>query len=912
MSDESNDIAAELGALFEGIEQPEAENELVALSQSFPIWQRDALRRIAQHGNLSDADQEMLKSAMYSEHGLDNFEGELIAFSSDHCQVDPNTVPLAMLCSIGPVENINRLASAQPPLQFAPQGITLIYGDNGSGKSGYIRISKKVCRARAEDDLLGDAYSKEQGEPKANIRWQFEGDSEVKELTWNPEQTPPIELSSISVFDTKHAAMYVDEKRQMAFLPFEVELYKQLADLVSMFAEEVAAEIETTEQAFAVLPEQIPGTKAAALVDAVMNATGENNLPSEAEIETFTKWDEQDEERLQKIRLQAAQSPLSQADLRVRCVGTLNRVAANVEALETALSETRAKEIEQKYLALQTAKETNELAAQKSFSDLPLGAVGSKAWQDLFRYAREYAGQGDPDHEFPYTGEEARCVLCQQPLDEEAKQRFVRFDNFVSGKATEDYNAKSADYTDTVQALTNLPIPDGENVTAMLAEYVGISEESAQNVEALSAFWVAVTERRDAFILAAIVTGKFDGIGAGAQFSTVLRDQIAALEAEEAQFRKAAEDDGKQKEQALELAEMEGRKSLVDNAVNLFNNRTNKEKWLRLSACAAGLSTAGISRKVSKLREEHLTSELNDKIQTEIQNLGLSYLNVSLKDETKKGESNFESDLGFKQPIKANSTVLSEGEQRGLALACYLAEADLSPTKYGLIVDDPVSSLDHQRIELVARRLAEESAKGRQIIIFTHNILFYLEVEKQAAEMRVGLAQNTIHRHLDHGAGIIEASMVPHQARKVAERINALRNELASMQAEGLDPQGDEYRKAVENICTDLRKAWERLVEEVLLNKSVERFSYGVKTQSLKGVVVEDDDYQQIYFAMEKLSNFAAHDEAAGKQGELPSVEQLMEAVNELDNYRIEIKKRASETGKSRKKLEEPPKADFA
>ena len=50
MSDDSNDIMAELDALLEDIEQPESENELVALSQSFPLWQRDALRRIAQHG----------------------------------------------------------------------------------------------------------------------------------------------------------------------------------------------------------------------------------------------------------------------------------------------------------------------------------------------------------------------------------------------------------------------------------------------------------------------------------------------------------------------------------------------------------------------------------------------------------------------------------------------------------------------------------------------------------------------------------------------------------------------------------------------------------------------------------------------------------------------------------------------
>ena len=36
-------------------------------------------------------------------------------------------------------------------LEFQPAGLTVIYGDNASGKSGYARILKKVCRARAAE-----------------------------------------------------------------------------------------------------------------------------------------------------------------------------------------------------------------------------------------------------------------------------------------------------------------------------------------------------------------------------------------------------------------------------------------------------------------------------------------------------------------------------------------------------------------------------------------------------------------------------------------------------------------------------------------------------------------------------------------------------------------------------------------
>ena len=66
-------------------------------------------------------------------------------------------------------------------------------------------------------------------------------------------------------------------------------------------------------------------------------------------------------------------------------------------------------------------------------------------------------------------------------------------------------------------------------------------------------------------------------------------------------------------------------------------------------------------------------------------------------------------------------------------------------------------------------------------------------------------------------------------------------------------------------FCTDLRETWERLVEEVLLGKVVERFNSDVKTQSLKGVVVDDDDYVKIYWAMKRASERSGHDMASAR-----------------------------------------------
>lgn len=52
-----------------------------------------------------------------------------------------------ILKSIGPVQNVATLSENQI-LTFAKTGITVIYGDNGVGKSSYARILKNACLAR--------------------------------------------------------------------------------------------------------------------------------------------------------------------------------------------------------------------------------------------------------------------------------------------------------------------------------------------------------------------------------------------------------------------------------------------------------------------------------------------------------------------------------------------------------------------------------------------------------------------------------------------------------------------------------------------------------------------------------------------------------------------------------------------
>jgi hypothetical protein len=72
------------------------------------------------------------------------------------------------------------------------------------------------------------------------------------------------------------------------------------------------------------------------------------------------------------------------------------------------------------------------------------------------------------------------------------------------------------------------------------------------------------------------------------------------------------------------------------------------------------------------------------------------------------------------------SDVLSEGEQKVIALADFLAEASLKPPA-PVIFDDPINSLDYRRMEEVVNRIVSLS-DTRQVIVFTHNIWFTTEL----------------------------------------------------------------------------------------------------------------------------------------------------------------------------------------
>ena len=150
-----------------------AEESFLTWVNKQPPWARDALRRHALGGGrliATDKTEIIARVRHHSGVAIDPAP-ECVHLDASHLGALPSSSREATLVSFGPVENLNRLAANQQ-LKFALNGVTIIYGDNGSGKSGYARIAKKLCRSLTVAELLGNVFDKEPKPPaKVKVRY---------------------------------------------------------------------------------------------------------------------------------------------------------------------------------------------------------------------------------------------------------------------------------------------------------------------------------------------------------------------------------------------------------------------------------------------------------------------------------------------------------------------------------------------------------------------------------------------------------------------------------------------------------------------------------------------------------------------------------------------------------------------
>jgi len=149
-------------------------------------------------------------------------------------------------------------------------------------------------------------------------------------------------------------------------------------------------------------------------------------------------------------------------------------------------------------------------------------------------------------------------------------------------------------------------------------------------------------------------------------------------------------------------------------------------------------------------------------------------------------------------------------------------------------------------------------------------------------------------RHQSQGAGVC-AEELPWVAMPVKKKIGHIKSEWqAAYQLEN-EGQQDKYEKEAKYLYGLLREAWERAVEEVLLNNVVGRFQIDVQTRRLKVVDIDVSDYGALEVGMAKCSKWLpGHDKAAADRTPVPGAAELKTNIEALENWIAAIRRRRS------------------
>jgi len=863
--------------------EAEALASILAWSTACPGWQRDALRRLVlQAAPLEPSEIDELVAICKGEEPAAPLEEEHLRDpSSSHGEV--------YLRNIHNVQHVNALASDQR-LTFHRVGLTIIYGDNGSGKSGYARILKKACRARVPsrgDDIMPDIYDPEPGTPSATIEYAIGGQN--RNCVWQPGQASDSALSAVSVFDSRTANIHVDETNDVAYTPFPLKLLGTLAQLCRSVKQKLTDEITQIEdQTPQVI--QTPTCGQNTEVGRLMARLGARTDP--ATVETLAELTQVEQDRLAQITADLADDPTRTARQLATLKTKVEGYIASLDGLFTSISADNAATLRSLAASAEAARRAAEAASGALFRNEPLPQIGSEVWQALWESARAYSDEeAYVGQKFPVTASGSVCVLCQQELTPAAADRFNRFEAFIRDDSQQRADTARRAY-DSALALFKGKALSLAQLTAIVVTIRDELRQDALAAEVRRASLHALWRHRQIKRRHSDADALIDDLAISYP-REALAEQVAGIDARASSLAAEA---GSPARTALlaQKAELTDRLWLAGIKADVLAEVERRKRIAQLEEAQRDTLTNRITSKSTETAQALVTDALRAQFAQEVASFEIAGLAVELRQQNSaQGIPRFKIAL-TRKPTASVGQVLSEGEHRCVALAAFMAELATLGNNSGIVFDDPVSSLDHMHRQAVAKRLVAE-ATHRQVIVFTHDLAFLFELERAAADAqpRPHLAISSINRGADK-AGFCR-NEAPFKARRVSDITASLTRQLENERFHFEQGNHEEWRSTVKSIGGTLRDTWEVAVEEVV-GHVIRRLSNKVETPGLvKLTAITIADCEAMRDSYGRCSELL-HSAARELNRPLPRPEALSTEIDALSEWVDNLRQRQSAT----------------
>jgi energy-coupling factor transporter ATP-binding protein EcfA2 len=841
-----------------------------------PDWLQQAAEMVLLSGGVTDEDIRHLVELMKTP------EGQQATSHRAFEELAPMPLPGSelRLLQVGDISGIENLGP-RSPLGFGTGNLCVIYGHNGSGKSGYTRLLKRACGKPRAKELKHNVFHSPPEVSKCRIDYQVAG--VARQVEWHANAAPIEDVRAMDIFDADAAVMYLTEETAGAYTPPSVALFETLAAVCDRIKTQLQIGQDRLVSALPALPTEYASTQAGITYGVLRPDLDESVL------QTVIQWREEDKHALEQLteRLKV-DDPTALARTKQSTKLQIDQLAGLLQNAATGFTDERISGIR----ALRADAVTKRRIATESaqVDSAKLDGIGTDTWRALWEAARAYSQIAYPGKDYPAT-EEALCVLCHQELNPNAKQRLQDFDGFVKGKLEAEAKTAERVYQQVLNALP-MPLTGVESTTRSQA--AGLTQDDW--VDSLGEYWGQVRKSRDA-LLGGEVAETATSVLAPDSILHELRTRSEALEREAAQHNQDAMIFDRS--QAIkEQLNLEARRwtAQQSDAIRAEVVRLKQvavcEKWKRSA------NSQRISKKAGDIAEQVITQAFVDRFNRELKALGASRIKVELfKTRTEKGKSLHKLRLkGAQTGQDLPDSVLSDGERRIVGLAAFLADVAEQPHVAPFVFDDPISSLDHDFEWCVALRLAD-LAKSRQVLVFTHRLSLYGAMEDAAKKS----GEDWKKQHLQQQCIESFSGIAGHPADQAAWNANNMKannillTRLGEAKKAGEDTGAYAYSNVAQGICSDFRKLLERTVEDDLLNQVVRRHRRSITTDNrlapLPHISVEDCKF--IDGLMSKYSCFE-HSQSSETPSFVPEEPELREDLESLKKWREEFKKRSA------------------
>ncbi len=838
---------------------------LDAWANGLSAWQQLIIKTAVAQGQLKPEQVDQALTLFLKGRGLADV-GEESTGANAAVQSRPDA-PLAeplLLTKIDGLDGVNALLPGAM-LTFGP-ALTVIYGRNGAGKSGFARMFSNACFSRQRHVIVPNIYV-DGDAPAPTAQFHFSIGAAAQEPLVYGDGKDTLALRRITVFDSAVARHHITQSAAFEFRPAGFDVFPEVVRVYGLLGEKLEQAIAKRNR-----PNEFPAAflgGGTVVHDAVAALTGTTDL---APIRTLAQYGESESARLSELDAQIlalrSQSPketlaaLNEAKGDIATLtGILDQLKGNFE--EAAISR-RAQLSKEARAAAETATSLGSDQFQRPF----FSAVGTPEWEAFVgsvhalahREREDYPAEGDP------------CLLCERPLDATATEHIRAILAFAEGEARRAAAAAQKQVSDEAIKLNGLGL-GGFSETTRVRSHVHRLAPDTESV-LVAAFTAMASARKDAIsaLEGAETTDKPVDIAGAVSALIALGERIDGDI-----IRLSASDT----DAALASLQAEYRvlrhRHVLSQQLAAIEAFVTDQAWVaKANAARTAFDTRAVTIKEKELFTQIVGGNYRDRFANECDLLDCR-VPVELQTVGRSGQTL--RSLAMRGGHKPD-TILSEGEQRAVALADFLTEVAFNPASAGIVLDDPVTSQDHERRHRIAERLVTE-AKARQVIVFTHDLVFLNALFELASTEDVAIESHWVDRDSKGQPGHVAHGDAPATIRI---HDTTARAEQALKDAEGLS--GSAREDAIRRGMGALRRTLEETVVRKLFKDAVPRWSDQVRVTTLRKINWDNAKVEEIAELYEDLSRFIdghSHtDEASGAPPQTSDLASRIEQVKEL------------------------------